>query len=77
MTTSIAAPRTTHLVGICLPTSPARWQAGCTHVHAVETHRGADELDGGPELAVCGAVVAVSSTPWEPAAPDACPDCQR
>ncbi|SDH11612.1 hypothetical protein [Klenkia brasiliensis] len=66
---------TSLLAGICPATAPARWQAGCTHVHAVETHRGADELDGGPELAVCGAVVAVGSAPWDPSAADACPAC--
>ncbi|SFD77921.1 hypothetical protein [Klenkia taihuensis] len=72
MTTTTASAL---LLGICRPTSPARWQAGYSHVHAVEAHRGVDELDGGPELALCGAVVAVSSARWDPGAAGACPAC--
>jgi hypothetical protein len=59
----------THLAGTCRATGTTR--------HAVETHRPADELDGAPELALCGAVVRVSSTPWDGGADDACPACGR
>ncbi|SDP41397.1 hypothetical protein SAMN05660199_03847 [Klenkia soli] len=59
---------TTLLTGLCRPTT-------CATVHAVEAHRSSDELDGGPELALCGAVVSVADTPWTPTAPGACPAC--
>ncbi len=59
----------THLAGTCRAT-------GAT-VHAVETHRPVEELDGAPELAVCGALVRVGTAPWDAAGADSCPACRR
>ncbi|QXG75278.1 hypothetical protein KUM42_15760 [Modestobacter sp. L9-4] len=85
MTTTAARPlpRTSTLaacpvvVGVCRATWPARWrrdQPRPLH-HAVEVHRCAEELDGEPELALCGAFVAVTGLAWTTADTDRCPAC--
>lgn len=83
----IAPPELHHLIGVCRTTWPARWSAGdgCRLAHAVEAYRSSEELAGEPELAVCGAVVAVTASPWVPAglqaglpagAEEPCPVCR-
>ena len=44
-------------------------------VHAVALHRRVDELSGEPELAVCGAIVAVSAARFPAEADAPCPEC--
>ena len=45
------------------------------HVHAVEWRRSEEEPSGTPELAVCGAIVAVRAGSFPDAAGPTCPDC--
>ncbi|MEU2348407.1 hypothetical protein [Modestobacter sp. NPDC049651] len=44
-------------------------------VHAVEWHRSEEEPAGEPELAVCGAIVAVRAGSFPDPAGPACPEC--
>jgi len=68
----------THL---CAQARPAWRGRLCTEsaaglVHAVALHRRVDELSGEPELAVCGAIVAVQGGRWPAEATAAtCPEC--
>ena len=65
------------VIGVCRATWPARWrrdQPRPLH-HAVEAHRCAEELEGEPELALCGACVAVTGLAWTTNDTDRCPAC--
>lgn len=67
-----------YLCASARPTWGGRLSAGRTGgaVHAVESHRSPDELTGEPEIAVCGAIVAVGEHRWPgPAAEVACTEC--
>ena len=73
------APACPVVVGVCRATWPARWrrdQPRPLH-HAVEAHRCAAELEGEPELALCGAFVAVTGPAWTTADTARCPECDR
>jgi hypothetical protein len=67
------------LAGVCRSTWPARWRRADPRPlrHAVEVHRSPEELDDEPELALCGAVVAVTGLHWTELDPDRCPECHR
>ena len=71
------APACPVVVGVCRATWPARWrrdQPRPLH-HAVEAHRCAEELEGEPELALCGAFVAVTGLAWTTADANRCAAC--
>ena len=70
-----ATPPRPVVVGVCRATWPARWRRDQPHPlhHAVEAHRCAEELEGEPELALCGAFVAVTGLAWTTNDTDRCP----
>ncbi|MFQ1000562.1 hypothetical protein [Modestobacter sp. SSW1-42] len=74
-----SAPPCPIVVGVCRATWPARWRRDQPHPlrHAVEAHRCTEELEGEPELALCGAFVAVTGLTWTTNDPDRCPECDQ
>ena len=73
-----AAATATYLCAQARPTWRGRLcsESAAGLVHAVALHRRVDELSGEPELAVCGAIVAVQGGRWPAeAAATPCPEC--